>query len=346
MSGLAVVVLLVLITPERMGGASGSLLAQTSRDDYAFVTANANTLASSSGPQIAVAIVGGSSVRESYTSAEAISRAVARYTPQTAVETFNLAAHGQRLWDVLVLADALPRARDALLLIHISPSLMSASVEELAQLVSRPRVGRRSELFDTEAKRFGFKPKLRLGSHLLDNRDFYLLRFPIAIRHLITGDRPAHNMHRYLEGRYAPIGYWQRTVNLVLERWRVYPTRVEDNFAVLQRMIASLHAHGNKRFAFVESPVNPLFVSKFVDADFLRSYQQRVREFSACMNIPYWTPQDDVGLTPEVFFDWSHLNTASAQAAMTQAVARRISAELATAAQTTPSVACVARNAG
>ena len=64
--------------------------------------------------------------------------------------------------------------------------------------------------------------------------------------------------------------------------------------------------------------------------------------------MPYWTPQQAVGLGPDVFYDWSHLNSSTAQKRMAIELADRIADELSHPATTNVAERCihVGRRAG
>jgi hypothetical protein len=335
---------LVLITPARIHGDRAGLLAGTPLDDFAFATARANALASSERTDTALVILGGSGVREAYESPVEVAR-IASAESGYALEGVGLAAHGQILWETLMLADSIPRDRPALVLIHVSPYLLAASVKELEGLVEHPRVGRRSEMFDSEARRQGVRPQIRFGNHFLDNLDYYLLRIPIAVRHLTTGTRPDFVLHRYLEGNRSTRQMWRQTAPRVLDRWSHYDARVDANYAVLLRMMETLARHGNKRIAFVESPLNPAFLVNFVQPDFYRGYVARMQAFARCTGVPYWLPQRVVGLEPDVFYDWAHLNASAAQARMARELAGRVADELSRPASTTLAERCIRASA-
>jgi hypothetical protein len=317
---------LVLITPRFMADRPG-YVAQGPTDDYAFVSAQAirTRLATDDAP--AVALFGASALRESISHDSQIRESVAtRLGGRVAVH--NLTTSAQTVWETAALTDYLAKPFEGVVVLGVSPYLLSAGRGELAELVEQPRLALHAASFDDEARRAGLRVPRSTGNYFVDNDKFFLARIPKLVLHFVTG--PVARAHgRYLNKKPLTAAGWDDMAEKIKDKLDGYGDNVEGNLAVMGRTIDRLRSRGRVSVALVELPTSPRGMETIVGAPLGQQHRERVTAFARQHGVEYWSLDRAADLADRDFFDWCHLSSVDAQRRFTDVLSAKISQALA-----------------
>jgi hypothetical protein len=317
---------LAFITPRFMADRPG-YVAQGPTDDYAFVSAQALRTRAARHDSPAVALFGASALRESISHDNHIREAVGtRAGGRVAVH--NLTTSAQTVWETAALTDYLGPQFEGVVVLGVSPYLLSAARGELAELVEQPRLALQAASFDDEARRAGLRVPRRTGNYFVDNDKFFLARIPKLALHLATGP-VARAQARYLNKKPLTAAGWDDMAEKIKDKLDNYAENADGNLAVVGRTIERLRSRGRISVALVELPTSPRAMRTVVGEPLERQHRERVTAFARQHGVEYWSLDRAAGLADGDFFDWCHLSNVDAQRRFTDVLSAKISQSLA-----------------
>ncbi len=277
-------------------------------DREMFVTSEAMTMAKMGGTQEPiVAILGGSSILALIDARSLEQQLHTRAQPPAVVYKFTTPR--QSIWEMVALVDLIPKTARGIVVVEAGLSPYAYDHEYLAELVSNPHLGVRSDAFDDEVEAAGLTPARRFGNYFLDNYAFFVSRASTWLTRI-------HRVPMEME----PMPFLGPDTSPYVQRWgggpyseRIvqYASCVEDNVAVLERIVERLKGTQLK-LVLLDSPINPRFVADFNHEPMWREHRQRMHRFADDHGLLFWDVVNEAQITEGDYFDYAHLTSPEA----------------------------------
>lgn len=143
-------------------------------DDYAFLSLTACRLKPS--PETPrILLVGTAAMREALELPSVFEQKVKQLT-DIEVEVVNFMAGGQSAIEAAALVSEAVEQEPAIVILGVSPSRMSAAVEELNVIVEHPRLAFQNQAMVEEISNLGLQSRHLSGYYLFDNYEFFAVR--------------------------------------------------------------------------------------------------------------------------------------------------------------------------
>lgn len=297
--------------------------------DVYTATADALALAASDSSDRAVVLLGASTTRESVHDEDLA--AMLRDVHGTRTIVHNLTSSEQHVIETVALADAIPANVTGTIIIGVNPVRIGQR-EDIATMITSPRIGVTSAAFDEELRQWGAVPPERTGLYAWDNRRFLLALWSwiaptlpkLAAKWAIGRLTPTKPKRHLYIGRPANTEAWlHKNFQEVAASVAAYDAVADQSLATLRRLAHRLRDRRHK-VVLLEAPINPKFVRESLGLDFYTKHLHRMRSFAAAYGITYLNLHELVPLGSDAFYDWAHLRSRSAQKAYTAAVAVQI----------------------
>lgn len=313
-------VLFALGTPERLLAAQ-PYFAEGGWDRPPFVTADVLHARAQPADEPTVFVLGASGMHAAVGPDEmtALLRAA---SGDDDLRPLYLTAWGATTWEMLAVLDGLGPALRGVVVLGVSPSLLSRDEGDLATLLETPRFGFLSTAVDAEAMRLSLPMPARLGVHLWDVRGYYLSRVHIARARLLRGPA-SRDSNRNYTGVTMPADdpRWAATV-------AGFDAHSEYHAELIARTVRRLQGR-SVRVLLVEAPWNPAAAGDPQLEQLHRRHVALMERVSSSAGVPYVRLDVEAGLRPEEFLDVTHVGSAEAWSRFTRALAAHVTPELA-----------------
>lgn len=299
---------LVMTVDAELVANSTPYLAYGPHDDGLEATAQAIELRSIPADRPLLAFVGASSTRESLIPAEDLARELRARTGHD-VHVLDMTMGGETGWEMVTLAEGMAQRDGGVVVMGVNPFLFLYGRDDLADLMTNPRIGVTSSTIDAEARRLGIDVPTRTGVYALDNRRFLLSRFPFLRQNLFDGPVD-HERYRFDFDEPADEEEWTVIASGIDERMQTVRTRRDSHLGVLGPFIERVREAGSQ-VIILEPPINPRLVALMGQG--YEEHQTAIAGFARSVGARYWRLNEAVGLTEEDYVDYGHLGNAAAR---------------------------------
>lgn len=247
----------------------------------------------------------------------------------------DLATDAQATWEMAALVDRLPPQDGGVLVIGLTPGLLSAnplgdSRNALGSLLKWPRFGFTSPAMEAEARALGVAVPRRTGIYAIDNAGYILSRRKELLRNLLRGgtDYADPLTAAWYKNVNTPE-FWAKEIRELPEVAAEYRANAALNFDMLDRMVLRALQSHDFRVVVLESPVNPGWWQDEAGARFYRAYRADLAALAGRLGGTFVQISDRAGLKQSDFVDYEgHLGNAAARARCSDALADGIAAAL------------------
>jgi len=308
------IVFFTLLVPSMVRNLDPGYWAANVKDHDVFTTAKLLNLSDSEEPGLLIAIIGASVTRSSFGTEEQIETAFTdRYGIDVDVE--NLSTSRQSLWEHLAILRMIAGRRPTIAIVGIGPIRFTADEARMREILETPRVGIRLPGLEEQAKTMGVDPPRRTGLYAADNWRFVIARLDALAVNLRRGPL-RQNEQPYLGREKRDWDAFAEHSRLVAARLKRFDANFNNNLAVLDTMQQQFGNRDDLQLAFIEHPMNPVFVDQFMGRGDYEKYLQRMQRWSSANSANYWRLALDLEIEEEHFYDWAHIRTAAAKERM------------------------------
>ena len=177
---------LFLLTADVMGGPVHRYFMDGEFDSQTIVTYRALSMKDASSPL--VVILGTSVIIRCVLDEQTLASSIALHTSNKPV-VYNLSADGQNTWEMAALVDCIPQGLSGVLVVGMTPSLLTFDSERLGLSITKPKLGFVSPSLDQEARRAGITPPIRTGIYSYDNAHYFLAHRRNLVFNLVSGGK-------------------------------------------------------------------------------------------------------------------------------------------------------------
>jgi len=297
-------------------------------DDFAFASIEAKRAADKVAGKAALVLVGTAAMREGLLPADEIQSIVSKRKGRE-VPVVNLLTGGQSPMEAAGLVHEVAPVAKGTLVLAVSPSRMAASTNELGTLLDHPRLAFFNDGISSEAEALQLKMPKQTGVYLLDNLEFYVIRLPSFVAHLVSGKREVNNVQTYLGRGHQSAEEWTKDTAILKKRLSTYDKNFEANIAAYRRLIRWIKGHEFPlNVVLLEIPMNPKALAEATAPGFYAGHIANLKRFCAAEGCTYvnTNPQNVVPL--DAFYDWSHLSGRNGKEAFTNAFLNEIEGAL------------------
>ena len=309
---------LALVRPELFAAVHVGWFMDDTHDNPMVVTARVLQIRDGEPQPRGVALVGPSSLLESFSGAQAMSTALGELTG-TPVPVSNLCSGGLRVWEYAAVVEGTGDRIGGALVLSVSPNVLNKSHRFLREVAERPRLGLRSPAFDEELRRAEVEPFARTGIYLVDSWPFVFPRLELALVHLFTG--PVETVQR--QNRWRKRWSEERMLeNLAREPRQLAPI-APSNLEVIARVIERRRRLGPVEFVLLEAAWNPRARAAF-DPAALVEYHELLERFAREHGVHYWDLNNEADFEDADFDDPYHLRAGPARERYTRLLCGRL----------------------
>lgn len=255
---------------------------------------------------------------------EKLGEIMARGMGDRGLTIYNLSAEGQNVWDMLALVEMLDVSSSPLVIIGVSPSLLTAGIGALAESVET-KTAISSPTLDREARSVELQVPRRRGVYFLDNWRFLLARRAFIIRNvLFTGAQPyADPLENIYEIKYVNRPeYWREEISKLPAVNRGFEANRDLNLTAVKKLVEELKKRADVSFILLEAPIHPGWYDEAGGKEFFDRYRKVLRDFAAHHGMSYVSVTDDAQFVAADFIDYEgHLGTREGRERCTGAVA-------------------------
>lgn len=144
-----------------------------------------------------------------------------------------------------------------------------------------------------------------------------MARYWDALQHLLSGPVAGWNTHPYLDKAPKNEAAWQADAVVLKKRLAGYERHARGNLAAYERLLRRLTDYPRVKVVLLDIPLNPRALREVIGTDFYASHRARIAAFAAAHGVAYVNLNDVPTLGEADFQDWSHIRSATAQAALT-----------------------------
>ena len=185
-----------------------------------------------------------------------------------------------------------------------------------------PRIGLPSRSLDDELAQRGLAPARPTGDYFLDQYKFLSSRLLPSVEHLLLGPPTPK---RYLDLAHATDEEMDKKLDayLALQNTfaRIYHEYHEENFAVLERIIAGIRsASPGARIVLLEGVWDVRFLAKVKQ----ERYQVAIVEFAERLGVEHWDLSTEVNLDRSAFYSLAHIGDPAARVEFARVMTRRL----------------------
>ena len=323
----------VAVTPEAIAKHYRYLMSD-GFDRYSRVTGETLALQAKGRASASVVILGASTTLRCITSEHDLERMV-RESSGLVIDAHNFCTDAQSTWEMAAIVDRLPQAFDGVLVIGVTPGLLSFGTgigereqfASLNSLLTSSRLGFAADAMDEEARRVGLPVPFRTGIYAVDNREFLLARRRIVLRNLLRG------VPKFEDPLTAPwISYvnrpefWQEEIAKMPALVERYRRNQGVTLPVIERMMRNLARRGRVAFLLLVSPIHPGWYKEPVGAEFYAAYLVELKDFAERNQMSFMNIAADAELVAADFVDYEgHIGNAAARDRCMRVLADRVS---------------------
>ena len=240
----------------------------------------------------------------------------------------NFCAGGISFWEVEAQVAHLPDDFVGIVVLSVNPANFCRSVDALRFVVTANLWAWPQEVLENAAREQGVALPEHTGNYFLDHRRFFVLRFRNVLYNGMIGRFPPVERAFLQPGatRSRPEAAWRHSALVVRERLQAYDERFDLNRAVLERIVKTLNQRPGVRVALVESPHNPVYVEKYMGAEFHARHVANIAAFSERQGVAFIDLNREVGYVAEDFVDvchvWSTATRVRSQRVLSEALVR------------------------
>ena len=303
----------------------GQLFAANRYDYDMLATTRLLRLAQSPPKDPLVVVVGNSITRAMFREVELESGLQAALARPISVQ--KLCTSKQSLLDMGGLLEQLPSDASGVVVVGLSPGMLTADLRRAQRDGGTSRYGFRSRMYDSVMQEMGIATSPRMGIYALDNAAFLSVRFPRLAISLLTGRRV-----QFVESGYygaKPDSVAERAQgNLYSHLWREYAAHADDNLRILDRVRDLVAQRPGMQLLLMEAPTNPEFVNRFAPiAGIYAEHDRRMSAYARSSGLTYIRSAGAVPLTGDDFYDGIHLGKPATVSALTGWMSRQIAGQ-------------------
>ncbi len=326
----------LLLTPRGLASLDPGSLMVDGRDEDAYLTLRALQLRCSDFPGPFVLIGGTSSLRECVLDADAMARQVGKRAGRP-VRVFELCGGGVNLWEAAALLDQCPAGRPAVVVLGLSPAMLSHDRDRVRRFMTRRRTGVDSPVFRDQMRAFGLSPADPTGLYFFDQRRFLTPR-AVSLKNLLLGPRQPVRHYFLGRGPWTDLD-WDRHADRMRQTADGFDANGGQNLDALERILRGLGRDRRLRIVLVEMPMHPRMQATIAGP--LERFRGRVGQLADRLGAPFVRLDERAGTAPGDFADYTHLRhreaMARCQAALVDLVVPAVrELEAGPAAQTRP----------
>ncbi len=284
-------------------------------DDAAFVTARVWERPEAGTDTPTVYLVGGSGLRESLTSTEALEDGLIEASGRE-VDVVDLTMDGQTLVESAGLAAVANTEPPGIVVLGLSPVRMQYSAEAMRPAIDPPRLGIRNDTFLEELAIAGVRVP-STGWPLLDASRLYLPRLPTWPLHLVTGGTE-QRVHAYL----GVTPQLDRFSEDFTERLALLEENFDIHAATVKRLVERARDAGHTVLIY-EGPLRTDIFGDPLEPTYFDTYAARSAALKDRLQVEVVSTAP-ARLQPTDFADPVHLNNADAQSRVTETVIEQL----------------------
>lgn len=236
------------------------------------------------------------------------------------VEVAWLATDGQTILETIQLLDQLPPNTRGALVIGINPMMMSHGRDIFKERAENPRLALTSRSLRDEMASLGLEPAYHTGIHTLDHSHFFTARVANLRWWLKGGASPNPHYATETYSRWTAQDWEQKQSKL---HRLIQPQNLKPTEEILGRCLERLqNRHPDLSIALLEASLHPR-TEEILGEDYVE-YRQRMQEFADEHSVAYWIFQDEAQFDPEDYFDFGHVDNASARERYQRILCRRV----------------------
>ena len=316
-----------LITPEAVGGPGRGYFSRDNEDRYADLSSEILHLGRTAPRVPSVVLIGASSTREAFSSAEELELLLLEETGET-FAVYNLTSDGITHWEAQGVWDFIGGKFPGMVALEISPLNLSRPAAELEDLGRDWRFALDSPGFEEELRIAGAPVPRRSGNYFLDHLRFFLIR-PAALLNAVRGPVTVKR-HRAEEWRTLSEPEFVRAATRAGRWLATYRENRDANMAVYERIAGRMTSGEGMKVLLLDSTRNPSADALNFATDehraLLDTYHADAEALARSPRVDFGDLRDEAELTPADFVDASHVNNPDARSRYTRALAKRLAA--------------------
>ncbi len=300
------------VTPEYFGTSFHRVVAKSAWDDRVFGFATAATLSAHRPTEPIVVLVGSSSMRAAFDS-DIIEDELLNLTGKRS-PVFKLAVSDLSIMEFIGMIEHIPAGSTGKLFIKVSPTGMTTDYlaeNTRLRLQNLDRFTLQSPKLMQEMKALGIRDSTSYGNFFLDNIAFFCARYKRIAFNLLT-NQAFDVEHRYLEKGKIDQAHWNLRGIQVVQALSTYEEKKHRNFDYIRSLADYVRSNTGMEIILVEQLFNPDLFSQYIYRSFYAHYQKDMSELANSLDIQYLDLPRLLDFDSSVFYDWTHLNSASA----------------------------------
>lgn len=303
---------IAFVTPSYFAKSFHKLVAKSPHDGRVFGYAYASALSLSKPEEAKIVLIGASSMRAAFDKnimQDEVFNLTGIRTP-----VYNLAVESQTIIELLSMVEHIPDDSTGTLFVKVSPISMTKdylSADMELALQTKDRFTLQTPLLAAEMKTLGIRDTWSSGNFFLDNIVYFCSRYKNIAINMLTNKRYDAE-HVYINKGQVSQKRWNIRGVGVLQSLSAYQKNKELNFNYLQRLVAYVRQKTKMNIILVEQLYNPRLSQEYISPSFYAGYQRDITSLADSLNISYLDLPAKLKLDAADFYDWTHINSASA----------------------------------
>lgn len=301
-----------LLSPAYFGTSFHRVVAKSPWDDRVFGFATAAALSTSHPTEPIMVLVGSSSMRAAFDS-DIIEDELLKLTRKRS-PVFKLAVSDLSIMEFIGMIEHIPAGSTGKLFVKVSPTAMTtdylADITRL-RLQNLDRFTLQSPKLVQEMKVLGIRKSSYYGNFFLDNIAFFCARYKRIAFNLLT-NQAFDVEHRYVDKGKIDQAHWNMRGIQVVQVLSTYEDQKRRNFDYIHSLVDYVRSNTDMEIILVEQLLNPDLLSQYIYPSFYAQYQKDMSELANSLDVKYLDLPGLLHFDSSVFYDWTHLNSASA----------------------------------
>lgn len=303
---------IAFVTPSYFATSFHKLVARSVHDVRLFGYADAVALSLDQTKEGKIVLVGASSMRAAFDN-DIMEDELLNITGLQ-IPVYNLAVDGQTIMELISMVEHIPEGSTGKLFVKVSPISMTKDYFEASMrlaLESPDRLTLQTPILAQEMKMLGIRDSWTFGNFFLDNIVFFCGRYKNIVLNTLRNKRFDFK-HVYMDKEQVSQDRWNLRGIGVKQSISTYDDNKEANFQYIRSLVAYTRQKTSMEIVLVEQLYNPRLSQEFFTPSFYVGYEQDITNLANSLNVRYLNLPDQLNFDANVFYDWTHINSATA----------------------------------